>query len=202
MLAAAKIVKKSDAAPVSPVVPLKSTKSRAPAVSAVPPKGKPNYKALFRLLDKPERNQFFDQIKAELDAIGNDLSQVADGEYPYGNFSDPKLLRLLLAAGLPPETTDRKGCSLLIQAACEPKCLDLLLKSGANVNRVCNNHVAATALIRAASIGKLKSVEFLLSQGADPKIKDRSGETALDQIDDYSRQGPAIEKLLRSAVRR
>ncbi|MCA9178146.1 MAG: hypothetical protein KDB14_26965, partial [Planctomycetales bacterium] len=78
---------------------------------------KPNLKKLFRLLDKVERDQLFAQIKSELEACGNDLSMVADGELPYGNFRDPKLLRLLLTAGLPPETIDVAGNSLLIQAA-------------------------------------------------------------------------------------
>ncbi|MEJ7593002.1 MAG: ankyrin repeat domain-containing protein [Planctomycetaceae bacterium] len=156
---------------------------------------------MFRLLAKPERDQLFDQIKSELEARGNDLSMVEDGEYPYGNLNDPKLLQLLLNAGLPPETTDMKGNSLLIQAAVNPKCVELLLKNGANVNRVCDSDIAATALIRAASLGKRKSVELLLQHGADPTIKDKSGESAVDVVDKRSREREAIIDLLRSGVR-
>ncbi|MEZ6135937.1 MAG: ankyrin repeat domain-containing protein [Pirellulaceae bacterium] len=155
-----------------------------------------NLKRLFRLLAKPERNQLMDQIKAELEVCGNDLSTVVDGEYPYGNLSDPKLLRMLLKAGLPPETTDVKGNSLLIQAACEPRCIQLLLKSGADVNRVCDSVVVATALIRAASLGKRKSVEILLEHGADPSIQDKSGRSARDVVDKRMRDRQAIIDLL------
>ncbi len=158
----------------------------------------PNLKKLFRLLAKPERDRLFDQIKSELEACGNDLSTVSDGEYPYGNFNDPKLLRLLLNAGLPPETTDVKGGSLLIQAAVNSKSIELLVKKGADVNRVCEKHIVATALIRAASLGKRKSVEVLLQNGADPTIKGRSGRTAEDVVDKRARERQKIVDLLRA----
>ncbi|MCA9177733.1 MAG: ankyrin repeat domain-containing protein, partial [Planctomycetales bacterium] len=125
-----------------------------------------------------------------------------DGELPYGNFRDPKLLRLLLTAGLPPETIDVAGNSLLIQAAANPASLKLLLKQGVNVNRVCNSYVAATALIRAASIGNLKSVELLLEHGADPTIKDRSGRPIEKVVDRRSRQCEAILDLLRRSSKK
>jgi ankyrin repeat protein len=144
----------------------------------------------------------FDQIEAELEACGNDLSCVGHGEYPHGNFNDPKLLGLLLKAGLPPETTDLKGNSLLVQATVNPKCLKLLLKSGADVNRVCDSYNATTALFRAAWLGKRKSIEFLLEHGADPSIKDKSGRSALDVVDKRSRERQAIIDLLRSGSQR
>lgn len=209
--AAKKIVAKMDTAPPKKVAakkaPVKKPTVKKPTVkkpavkkaAAVAPAGKkdrPNLKKLFRLLDKPERDQLYDQIKAELDACGNDLSMVGDKEYPYGNFNDPKLLRLLLKAGLPPETTDVKGNSLLIQAAGNPKCLELLLKQGVDVNRVCDSYYASTALIRAAFLGKRKSVEFLLEHGADPTIPDASGDLAKDIVDKYSRDRQAIIDLL------
>lgn len=194
--AAAKLVAKWDSTPTKPAV-----LSRANAGGPAAPPGKqkkPNLQKLFRLLAKPERDQFFDQIKAALEECGNDLSYVDDGEYPYGNFNDRKLLQLLLKAGLPAETTDVKGNSLLIQAAVNPKCLELLLKNGADVNRVCDSYIATTALIRAASLGKRMSVEILLEHGADVSIKDKSGRSALDVVDKRSRERQAIIDLLRS----
>jgi hypothetical protein len=158
---------------------------------------KPNLQKLFRLLAKPERDQLFDQIQAELESCGNDLSSIGDGEFPYGNFNDPKLLRLLLKAGLPLEVTDTKGNSLLIQAAVNPQCLELVLKNGADVNRKCESYNATTALFRAASLGKRKSVEVLLQHGADPTIKDKSGRSAADVVDKRSRERQAIIDLLR-----
>jgi ankyrin repeat protein len=148
-------------------------------------------------LAKPERDQLFDQIQAELESCGNDLSSIGDGEFPYGNFNDPKLLRLLLKAGLPLEVTDTKGNSLLIQAAVNPQCLELVLKNGADVNRKCESYNATTALFRAASLGKRKSVEVLLQHGADPTIKDKSGRSAADVVDKRSRERQAIIDLLR-----
>ncbi|MEZ6090660.1 MAG: ankyrin repeat domain-containing protein [Pirellulaceae bacterium] len=195
---AAKLIKKADS------IPNKSPASRVAvaggAGTAASPgkRNQPNFQKLFRLLAKPERDQLFDQIKAELEECGNDLSGVGDREYPYGNLSDPKLLRLLLNAGLPPETTDVKGNSLLVQAAVNPKCIELMLKHGADVNRVCDSHVATTALIRAANLGKRKSVEILLEHGADPSIKDKSGKAAWDVVDKRSRERQAIVDLLQS----
>lgn len=160
---------------------------------------RPDLKKLFRLLAKVERDQLFDQIKAELDSSGNNLSDVVDGEYPLGNFTDPKLLRLLLGAGLSPETLDEKGQSLLIQAAGNPKCLELLLKAGVSVNRVCNGYIA-TALMRAAMLGKRASTELLLEYGADASITNRAGKTALQLVDKRSRDRKVIENLLRTST--
>lgn len=211
ILAIQKLVEKLDAAPVKKTsakkaASKKASRKKAPAkkstvkeaggVATSAKKEQPNFKKLLRLLAKPERDQLFDQIKAELEACGNDLSMIEDGQYPYGNFNTPKLLRLLLKAGLPAETIDEKGNSLLIQAAGEPKCLELILKEGADVNRVCDSYYASTALIRAAFLGKRKSVELLLQQGADPKIKDKSGKFAVDIVDKYSRDRQAIIDLL------
>lgn len=196
--ATARMVEKMDSAPPKIRPPRRSAGGEK--VAAAPPaKHKPpNLARLFRLLAKPERDQLFDEIKAELEACGNDLSMVDDGEYPSGNFVDSKLLRLLLKAGLPPETTDVKGSSLLIQAAGNPQCLKLLLKEGVNVNRVCESHFATTALIRAAWLGKRKSVELLLENGADPTIQDKSGKLAQDLVDKHSRERQKIVDLLRS----
>lgn len=198
---AAKIITKLDSVPQEADAPVKKVAKKGATKESnkeVPAKQqKPNFNKLFRLLAKPERDQLIDQIKAELGACGNDLSMVSDGEYPYGNFSSPKLLRMLLDAGLPPETTDVKGYSLLIQAACEPKSIELLLKHGADVNRKFDKD-DATALFRAARLGKRKSVELLLKHGADRTIKDRVGRQAADIVDTRSRDPQAIIDLLKT----
>lgn len=195
--AAAKLIEKMDLACPKTDAPLKSTAPEKDAAKNPDKRKKPNLNKLFRLLAKPERNQLFDQIKAELEACGNDLSMVGDGEYPYGNFNDPKLLRLLLNAGLPPETTDVKRYSLLIQAACEPKSIELLLKHSVNINRVCDGD-DATALIRAARLGRRKSVELLLKNGADASIRNKAGKAAIEVVDKRSRDSQAIIDLLQS----
>ena len=56
--------------------------------------------------------------------------------------------------------------------------ITLLIKAGAKVNLAENN--GKTALILAASSGKVEIVNYLLKMGADPKIKDKAGKTALD----------------------
>jgi len=194
--AAAKMVEKLDSAPPRRGASRRSTDKGTGSITTPGKQERPNLKKLLRLLAKPERDQLFDQIKVELEASGNDLSLLSDGEYPYGNLNDPKLLRLLLKAGLPPETTDVKGNSLLIQAAGNPKCLELLLKEGVNVNRVCDSYFASTALIRAAHLGKRRSVEMLLDHGADATIKDKSGKSAQDIVDKRARERQAIVNLL------
>lgn len=199
---AAKIVEKMDSAP--PKLRALSKPSAVRAVSAARPikQEQSSLDKLLRLLAKPEREQLFDQIKTELEACGDVLSKLDDGAYPYGNFNDPKLLRLLLNAGLRPETIDVKGNSLLIQAAGSPKCLELLLKAGVDVNRICDSSVASTALIRAASLGKRKSVELLLEHGADATIKSKLGKAAHEVVDRYSRDRQSIVDLLRRSSQR
>ncbi|QDV22236.1 ankyrin repeat domain-containing protein [Aureliella helgolandensis] len=198
---AAKMVEKMGSAPSRTGASRRSTVKVTGTVATPDKQERPNLKKLLRLLAKPERDQLFDQIKVELEACGNDLSLLGNHEYPYGNFNDPKLLRLLLKAGVPPETTDVKGNSLLIQAAGNPKCLELLLNEGVNVNRVCDSYFASTALIRAAHLGKRKSVEILLEHGADATIIDKSGKIAQDIVDKRSRERQTIVNLLRRGSR-
>lgn len=195
--AAAKLVERMDSAPSKTGAARRPTTDGTSKVSPPNKQKLPNLKKLFRILAKLERDQYFDQIKAELEASGDDLSMVGDGVYPSGNFNDPKLVRLLLKAGLPPETKDVNGNSLLIQAVVNPKCVELFLKEGVSVNRVCDGSFGTTALIRAASLGERKSVEVLLAHGADPMIKNKAGKTAADVVDKRSRERQRIIDLLR-----
>jgi hypothetical protein len=198
--AVAKLVEKMDAKPrKSP----DRSRSGAPGDSgSAVTQEKPNFRKLFRLLAKPERDSLFEEIKAEVEACGNDLSSIGDREYPYGNFRDPKLLRLLLKAGLPPDILDEKGYSLLCHAAGSPKCIEMLLKLGVNVNRICEDVYRRTALHCAANVGSRAGVEFLLASGADPSIKDDYGRTPLQCIDRFTpaRDRQAIELLLQTTT--
>lgn len=161
---------------------------------------KPNFAKLLRLLSKVDREFNSKQIEAELAAIGGDLSQLPDGTFPSGNFREPKFLRLLLKAGLPPESLDSKGQTLLYQAAGSPACLEVMLKLKVNVNRANTDYFGYTPLMRAASLGSLKCVQVLLDAGADAKAMNALGDTALDEIDSHSRDRKAIEALLKKKM--
>jgi ankyrin repeat protein len=54
------------------------------------------------------------------------------------------------------------------------------LRLGADVN-CCKDYGAGPPLVRAAFLGKLEAVRFLLDNGADPNIQDKDGMTALHQ---------------------
>lgn len=175
----------------------------APAVKSAKGAAKaPRLKKLLRLLAKVDRERLYDEIKAELVATGDDLSSLADGELPSSNFHDAKFLRLLLNARLRPEILDASGYTLLYQAAPSARCIEMLLKQGVDVNRICQDYSKTTALIRAAWLGEIKSVETLLAAGADPSIRDDAGKTALDRVNPRSRNKQAIEDLLRRAGRK
>jgi hypothetical protein len=175
----------------------------SPAVKSAKGAAKaPSLKKLLRLLSKVDRERLYEEVKAEVAATGNDLSNIADGELPSGNFRDPKFLRLLMSARLRPEVLDARGYTLLYQAAPSAGCIEVLLKHGVNVNRICHDFSKTTALIRAAWLGEIKSVETLLAAGADPSIRDEAGKIALDRVDPRSRNKKAIEELLRRAGRK
>ena len=71
--------------------------------------------------------------------------------------------------------------------------MNLLLLAGATVDAVKDDD--ETALHLAALFGNIQVVEALLNAGADKAVKDKYGDTALD--DAQSQNHPAIAKLLR-----
>ena len=95
---------------------------------------------------------------------------------------------------------DTCGCSALWWNARQCKksggCVEtarVLLNHGANVNNVCEGYRGMSVLIKAAEIGCSKEyIKLLLDSGADPKIKDKWGKTALDYAKD-----PEIQELLK-----
>jgi uncharacterized protein len=71
-----------------------------------------------------------------------------------------------------------------------------LINLGADVNFV-NDDSGQSILIRAAPIGSVDVVRALLRKGADAKVRDKSGKTALDYAIDYGNH--EVAKLLQSA---
>ena len=72
-----------------------------------------------------------------------------------------------------------KGTTPLMYAASYGylKCIDLLLKAGAEVNR--SNYSGNTALINAAANGNEAIVSTLIQVGAGVNVKSNEGDTAL-----------------------
>jgi hypothetical protein len=141
-------------------------------------------KKLFRLIVKglqyPQPAGIAQEIAAEVGTLGGDLGFISSGQFPSVGLRDVKLLRLLLDAGLNPNLRDREGHSLLWLATGTPACVALLLKRGADVNLRDTEVYRATALMKAAWLADLKSVQLLLDGGADPLLQDYFGQTALD----------------------
>jgi ankyrin repeat protein len=58
--------------------------------------------------------------------------------------------------------------------------MDLLLDHGAKIDAR-NRESDATPLMLAAAMGRANAVALLLKRGADPRLRDRAGHTALDR---------------------
>jgi len=93
--------------------------------------------------------------------------------------SKERLLKLFLEHGANPNTLDRTGTSLLMNAVNLRKssCVEILLKYGAQPEVA--NAQGDTALMWAAYHGDVKSIALLLAAGVDVNRKNRSNQTAL-----------------------
>jgi ankyrin repeat protein len=110
---------------------------------------------------------------------------------------------LLLAQGMDVNHRTADGTSALMQAArCSPaSLLPVLLKAGAQVNAA--DHNKKTALMYAVE-GEdcVNSTRILLGAGADPNLKDRARQTALDMCRASTYPGhEALARLLESAMK-
>lgn len=143
--------------------------ARTPRGSSSKNKPKATVKRLLRLMKHdltPDRVKEVIQVVDEL----QDISGIDDGEWPFGNISNARVLRHLLDAGLNPEILDSERCSLLWQCAGCPECVDLLLKQGVKVDRRSGNE-HETALMRAMYLESIPSVRRLLKAGANPTVR-------------------------------
>lgn len=91
-------------------------------------------------------------------------------------------VNMLLEAGADPNVCDATGDTALMWAAHgnNPAVIRRLVEAGAVVNAQCAD-LGYTPLIWAVSSGSVKEVKLLLELGADPKLHDTWGQTALEK---------------------
>jgi ankyrin repeat protein len=88
---------------------------------------------------------------------------------------------------------------MLHAAAGDADCAKLLLDKGVAVNRHSDDVNRETALMRAVSLGKLKSTELLLAAGADPNEVGAYEKSALKEINRHTSNGEKLKALLIAA---
>jgi ankyrin repeat protein len=96
------------------------------------------------------------------------------------------LVKLLLQKGADPNVRSAMGGTALIAACVSRENPDsilervkLILEKGGKVNTI-NSYNGSTALMSASSLGRIEVVKTLLAAGADVKIKNKKGQTAMD----------------------
>jgi ankyrin repeat protein len=133
--------------------------------------------------DREEAAKVLIAAKADVDA------QNSSGISPTlwaSSYDSPNVLKLLLEAGCDPNQRGAGDGTTPLGTACHysnlgtvPDCVKVLVASGADVNRIgskgrpCIHWAVAWA-------GGVPLVQYLLDHGADPMIRDSSGETAMD----------------------
>lgn len=94
-------------------------------------------------------------------------------------YADVPTMRLLLDRGANPNHADSAGATALIWAISDEAKVRLLLKRGAEVNVAAKLTGRTPLLIAAGRPGSAPVVRMLLKRGADPKARDKKGETTL-----------------------
>jgi uncharacterized protein len=98
----------------------------------------------------------------------------------FSAFDKPQVLELLVEAEADPEVVDAEGLSpflLIKRHVGRVDSAEILLKAGANVNRLGPNGYAL--LHYAASVGHVGLLKLLLSHGAEVNVRGPSGDTPL-----------------------
>jgi predicted DNA-binding WGR domain protein len=134
------------------------------------PAGKATRKALFRLLQHEHTPAVVDQIESLVRELG-DLSGIQDGEWPFQNIDNARVLRSLLDAGLNPEILDTERQTLLWQCASSAECVEVLLKYNVKLDRKSSTEGKETALMRAIFVKSVPGVKKLLAAGANPTLR-------------------------------
>src|SRR5581483_10574059 len=94
---------------------------------------------------------------------------------------------------------NRRGGTALHDAALggNVEVINLLLDRGADVDAV-DRESGATPLMEAASLARAAAVGTLLERGANPRLRDHAGKTALDRAHDA--EDEQVLKLLETAL--
>jgi uncharacterized protein len=125
-----------------------------------------------------ERERTLEAAREEIRAAG--LPETEDAFAGAAVAGDTDSIRNFLKVGFSPDIRDRKGVPLLVLAIRNnnPAAGEVLLSRGADPNAMSEDR-GTTALMEAASLGNLHIVEMLLSHGANPDLRSKSGRTAL-----------------------
>lgn len=156
----------------------------------------------YEYLPKPGKTKLMDAAhsgdKEEFQsalATGDKLTDVdASGWTPlmyaagsYGNSMESALLK----AGVNVSARSKRGETSLMASAVTGMADEDLLKAGADVNAV--NKVGMTALMLLVQRGDPDEIKILLKAGADARLKDASGRTALDYLNAANCGSPIVQ---------
>ncbi len=125
-----------------------------------------------------ERERSLEAARDEIRAAGLPETEAAfAGAAASG---DTTSIQNFLKIGFSPDIRDEKGVPVLVAAIRNnsPATGEILLNRGADPNSISDDR-GTTALMEAASLGNRDVVDMLLSHGANPDIRSKSGRTAL-----------------------
>jgi ankyrin repeat protein len=146
---------------------------------------KPGLTALMRAAARADVTQVRELLKEGVNANQADSSGWSVLMYAqtieYGEASSilhPDMIPLLLSAGADPKYSSPRGDTPLMAAAYDGRFEESLVRAGANVNA--QNMEGVSALMILATQAEAKEIEDALRAGANSRLKDTRGRTALD----------------------
>ena len=122
------------------------------------------------------------EVQRLLKAGGEVNTRDAEGATPLmyaALYGDAAMVRLLLEHGASANESDNAGATALMWAIPDEAKVRLLLEHGSKVNAVSRATGRTPLLIAAGRPGAGRVVRLLLERGADPKARDKNGETVL-----------------------